>query len=74
MQTERCGRAEHLNLNAQTGSNLVMALAGKAGERVEPFQSLTQDESADLPDDPKQAVAHEIADTQNYLVALCSFP
>lgn len=50
--------------------NLAMALAGEAGELLELFQWLTQDESRNLPDDAKQAVAHEIADIQIYLAAI----
>ena len=37
--------------------NLAMALAGEAGELLELFQWLTQEESRNLPDDAKQAVA-----------------
>jgi len=47
-----------------------MALAGEAGELLEHFQWLTQDESRNLPDDARQAVAHEIADIQIYLAAI----
>jgi dCTP diphosphatase len=50
--------------------NLAMALAGEAGELLELFQWLTQEESRNLPDDAKQAVAHEIADIQIYLAAI----
>lgn len=50
--------------------NLAMALAGEAGELLELFQWLTQDESRNLPDDAKQAVAFEIADIQIYLAAI----
>lgn len=50
--------------------NLSMALAGEAGELLELFQWLTQEESRNLPDDAKQAVAHEIADIQIYLAAI----
>ena len=50
--------------------NLSMALAGEAGELLELFQWLTQDESRNLPDDARQAVAHEIADIQIYLAAI----
>ncbi|RFF29393.1 nucleotide pyrophosphohydrolase [Wenzhouxiangella sediminis] len=50
--------------------NLAMALAGEAGELLELFQWLTQEESGNLPDDAKQAVAHEIADIQIYLAAI----
>lgn len=50
--------------------NLAMALAGEAGELLELFQWLTQDESRNLPDEAKQAVAFEIADIQIYLATL----
>jgi NTP pyrophosphatase (non-canonical NTP hydrolase) len=50
--------------------NLAMAIAGEAGELLELFQGLTQEESRNLPDDAKQAVAHEIADIQIYLAAI----
>jgi len=50
--------------------NLAMALAGEVGELLELFQWLTQEESANLPENAKQAVAHEIADIQIYLAAL----
>jgi NTP pyrophosphatase (non-canonical NTP hydrolase) len=50
--------------------NLAMALAGEAGELLELFQWLTQDDSRNLPDEAKQAVAHEIADIQIYLAAM----
>ena len=50
--------------------NLSMALAGEAGELLELFQWLSQDESRNLPDDARQAVAHEIADIQIYLAAI----
>jgi len=50
--------------------NLAMALAGEAGELLELFQWLTQQESRNLPDNARQAVAHEIADIQIYLAAI----
>jgi len=50
--------------------NLAMALAGEAGELLELFQWLTQEESRNLPDDAREAVAHEIADIQIYLAAI----
>jgi NTP pyrophosphatase (non-canonical NTP hydrolase) len=50
--------------------NLAMALAGEAGELLELFQWLTQEESRNLPEDARQAVAHEIADIQIYLAAI----
>lgn len=50
--------------------NLAMALAGEAGELLELFQWLSEDESRNLPEDARQAVAHEIADIQIYLASL----
>ena len=50
--------------------NLAMALAGEAGELLELFQWLSEDESRNLPDEAKQAVAFEIADIQIYLATL----
>lgn len=50
--------------------NLAMALAGEVGELLEHFQWLTQDESRNLPEEARQAVAEEIADIQIYLATL----
>lgn len=50
--------------------NLAMALAAEAGELVEEFQWLTEDQSASLDTTKKQAVAHELADVLIYLVRL----
>ncbi|MDQ8032727.1 nucleotide pyrophosphohydrolase [Bordetella genomosp. 1] len=50
--------------------NLAMALAGEAGELVAEFQWLTEDQSRQLSDAQREAVADEIADVQLYLVAL----
>jgi len=50
--------------------NLVMALAGEAGELVEVFQWLTETESANLDAAQKEAAAHELADVLIYLVRL----
>jgi NTP pyrophosphatase (non-canonical NTP hydrolase) len=47
-----------------------MARAGEAGELLELLQWLTQEESRNLPEDARQAVAHEIADIQIYLAAI----
>jgi NTP pyrophosphatase (non-canonical NTP hydrolase) len=47
-----------------------MARAGEAGELLELFQWLTQEEIRNLPDDARQAVAFEIADIQIYLAAI----
>ena len=50
--------------------NLSMALAGEAGELLEHFQWLTEEQSADLDDARKQQVALEMADILIYLVRL----
>jgi NTP pyrophosphatase (non-canonical NTP hydrolase) len=50
--------------------NLAMALAGEVGELLEHFQWLTEQQSADLPADVKEAVALEMADVLLYLVRL----
>ena len=50
--------------------NLAMALAGEVGELLEHFQWLTEQQSAELPPDVKDAVALEMADVLLYLVRL----
>ncbi len=50
--------------------NLAMALAGEAGELLECFQWLTEEESKTLSVEKLQAVAYEIADIQLYLLRL----
>jgi aspartate-semialdehyde dehydrogenase len=50
--------------------NLAMALAGEVGELLEHFQWLSEQQSADLPADVKDAVALEMADVLLYLVRL----
>ena len=50
--------------------NLAMALAGESGELLEHFQWLTERQSAELPAEKKQAVAHELADILIYLIRL----
>jgi len=50
--------------------NLAMALAGEAGELLEHFQWLSEEQSADLPSDKKEAVALELADILIYLLRL----
>ena len=50
--------------------NLSMALAGEAGELLEQFQWLTEDQSKSLSDQQLLAVADEIADIQLYLIRL----
>jgi len=50
--------------------NLAMALAGEAGELLEVFQWLTEEESLSLPDEALGAAAEEIADLQIYLLRL----
>jgi dCTP diphosphatase len=50
--------------------NLAMALSAEAGELLEPFLWLTDDQSADLSRETRQAVAEEMADILVYLVLL----
>jgi NTP pyrophosphatase (non-canonical NTP hydrolase) len=50
--------------------NLAMALAGEVGELLEHFQWLTEQQSAALPAETKEAVALEMADVLLYLVRL----
>jgi NTP pyrophosphatase (non-canonical NTP hydrolase) len=50
--------------------NLSMALAGEAGELLEHFQWLSEEQSASLPADKKDAVAMEMADILIYLLRL----
>lgn len=50
--------------------NLASALVVEAGELLEPFQWLTEQQSRELPADVKQAVALEMADVLLYLVQL----
>ena len=50
--------------------NLSMALAGEAGELLEHFQWLSEDQSAALNDDKREAVALELADILIYLIRL----
>jgi len=53
--------------------NLAMALAGEAGELLEHFQWLTEEQSKSLPADDakKKKVSEELADVAIYLVRLC---
>ncbi|MGE5331045.1 MAG: nucleotide pyrophosphohydrolase [Nitrospirota bacterium] len=50
--------------------NLASALIVEAGELLEHFQWLTEDQSRQLAPEQKQAVAHEMADVLLYLVQL----
>lgn len=50
--------------------NIAMALAAEAGELLEHFQWLTEQQSAELPAAKLEAVALELADIQLYLVRL----
>jgi NTP pyrophosphatase (non-canonical NTP hydrolase) len=54
----------------QSPKNLVMALTGEVGELVEHFQWLTVEQSRQLDDAKKQAVAMEMADVLIYLVRM----
>ena len=50
--------------------NLVMALAGEAGELIEHFQWLSEAQSRSLPEANRREVAHEMADILIYLIRL----
>jgi NTP pyrophosphatase (non-canonical NTP hydrolase) len=50
--------------------NLASALSVEAGELLERFQWLTEDESRRLPPEELEKVRHEMADVLNYLVRL----
>ncbi|MBI3101009.1 MAG: nucleotide pyrophosphohydrolase [Burkholderiales bacterium] len=50
--------------------NLASALIVEAGELLEHFQWLTENQSRQLAPDTRQAVAHEMADVLLYLVQL----
>jgi NTP pyrophosphatase (non-canonical NTP hydrolase) len=50
--------------------NLAMALIAEAGELVEHFQWLTDEQSKNLDDDQLKAVSHELADIFIYLIRL----
>ncbi len=48
--------------------NLAMALAGEAGELLEHFQWLTQEQSRSLAAEPLREVSYELADILIYLI------
>lgn len=50
--------------------NIAMALVVEAGELMEPFQWLTEEQSRELNSDAMEQVADEIADVQIYLARL----
>ncbi len=52
--------------------NLASALVVEAGELLEHFQWLTEEQSAKLPESDKAAVAKEAADVLLYLIRLSS--
>ena len=52
--------------------NLAMALSVEAGEIVEEFQWLTEEQSRNLPPETLANVKDEIADVLNYTLRLCS--
>lgn len=52
--------------------NLASALIVEAGELLEHFQWLTEEQSRNLPADKKQAIAHEMADVLLYLVQIAT--
>ncbi len=51
--------------------NLAMALIAEAGELVEHFRWLTEEQSAALPPEVRAEVAMEVADVLIFLVRLC---
>ncbi len=50
--------------------NLAMALTGEAGELLEIFQWMTEEQSKNLSDKDKQKVTEELADVMIYLLRL----
>ena len=50
--------------------NLAMALSGEAGELLEHFQWLTEQQSRDISGEKKREVSHEMADILIYLLRL----
>jgi len=50
--------------------NLAMGLCSEAGELIEHFRWLSEDQSADLDDRQTEAVRRELADVQIYLLLL----
>lgn len=52
--------------------NLASALIVEAGELLEHFQWLTEEQSRNLPAEKKQAVAYEMADVLLYLVQMAT--
>jgi NTP pyrophosphatase (non-canonical NTP hydrolase) len=54
----------------QSPKNLAMALAGEAGELLEHFQWLTEEQSANLSPEKQRAVSYELADILSYLIRL----
>ena len=52
--------------------NLAMAIAGEAGELLEIFQWLTEQESVRIKNDPsiKEKVSHELADITLYIISI----
>jgi len=55
-----------------TPKNLVMALSVEAGELMEEFQWLTEEEIRTLTDESRARITDECADVLNYLVRLSS--
>ena len=51
--------------------NLAMALSAEAGELLEIFQWLTEEQSRILPPEAQAAAGDEIADVLLYLIRLC---
>jgi len=59
-------------LRYHTPKNLAAALIVEAAELLEPFQWLTAEESADLPEAKREAVRQEMADVLIYLVSMAN--
>lgn len=54
-----------------TPKNLATSVAIEAAELLEHFQWLTDAQSAELPEERREQVGHEIADVLIYLLRLC---
>lgn len=52
--------------------NLAAALTVEAGELLEHFQWITEEQSRNLPEQTRSAVASEAADVLLYLIQLCA--
>jgi dCTP diphosphatase len=57
-------------LQFHSPKNLAMAISGEAGELIEHFQWLTEEQSLSLDSVSKKKVAEEMADIQLYLILM----